>query len=134
MSIAKETPAQKRRREREELEIAQRERELRFEAEKPLRLLNALARANKLGVEAEVYYRYDDVLYYDFNFSRVNLPNSLETFSDTVAELSEWMMDSIENQLKLVEEAQKRSERLMQVKREVLARLTDEEREALGLN
>jgi hypothetical protein len=134
MSIAKETPAQKRRREREELEITQRERELRFEAEKPLRLLNALARANKLGVEAGVYYRYDDVLYYDFDFSRVNLPNSLETFSDTVAELSEWMMDSIENQLKLVEESRKRKEHLLEVRMQVLARLTEEECEALGID
>lgn len=133
MSIAKETPAQKRRREREELEIAQRERELRFEAEKPLRLLNALARAERLGVKAQVFYRYEDVLYYEFDFSHISLPNSQETFCDTVAELSEWMMDSIENQLRLVEEARDRSKRLANLKKEVLARLTDEEREALGV-
>jgi hypothetical protein len=50
-----------------------------------------------------------------------------------VAELSEWMMDSIENQLKLVEESRDRSKRLANIKKEVLARLTDEEREALGV-
>jgi hypothetical protein len=50
-----------------------------------------------------------------------------------VAELSEWMMDSIENQLKLVEEARDRGKRLANLKKEVLARLTDEEREALGV-
>jgi hypothetical protein len=133
MSTTKETPAQKRRREREELEIAQRERELRFEAEKPLRLLNALARAERLGVKAQVYYRYEDVLYYEFDFSHISLPNSMEIFCDTVAELSEWMMDSIENQLKLVEEARDRSKRLLQLRKEVLARLSEEEREALGV-
>jgi hypothetical protein len=50
-----------------------------------------------------------------------------------VAELSEWMMDSIENQLKLVEESRDRSKRLENIKKEVLARLSDEEREALGV-
>ncbi len=134
MSIAKETPAQKRRREREELEITQRERELRFEAEKPLRLLNALARAERLGVKAQVFYRYEDVLYYEFDFSHISLPNSMETFCDTVAELSEWMMDSIENQLRLVEEARKRKEHLLEVRMQVLARLTEEECEALGID
>lgn len=133
MSIAKETPAQKRRREREELEIAQRERELRFEAEKSIRLLHAMARAQGLGVEAQVFYRYDDVLYYEFNFSNISLPNSYEAFSGTVAELSEWEMDRIENQLKLVEESRDRSKRLLQLRKAVLARLTDEEREALGV-
>jgi hypothetical protein len=81
-----------------------------------------------------MFYRYDNVLYYDFDFSRIGLPNILDTFCDTVAELSEWMMDSIENQLKLVEESRDRSKRLANLKKEVLARLTDEEREALGLN
>lgn len=135
VKMPKETAAQRRKREREELEleIAQRERELRFEAGKPLRLLNALARAERLGVKAQVFYRYEDVLYYEFDFSRIDLPNSLEIFSDTVAELSKWMMDSIENQLKLVEESRDRSKRLLQLRKDVLARLSDEEREALGV-
>jgi hypothetical protein len=134
MSIAKETLAQKRRREKEELEIAQRERELRFEAEKSTRLLHALARAHDLEVDAQMFYRYDNVLYYDFDFSRIGLPNILDTFCDTVAELSEGEMVIIENQLTLVEESRDRSKRLANIKKEVLARLTDEEREALGLN
>lgn len=133
MSTTKETAAQRRKREREELNRAQQEREQKFEGEKSTRLLHALARAHHLGVEAQVFYRYEDVLYYDFDFSQVNLPNSLDTFCDTVAELSEWMMDSIENQLKLVEEARDRGKRLANLKKEVLARLTDEEREALGV-
>jgi hypothetical protein len=133
MNFAKETSAQKRRREREELEIAQRERALRFEVEKSSRLLHAMARANNLGCDASVFYRYDNVLYYQFDFTRVNLPNSLETFSDTVDELSEWMMESIENQLKLVEESRDRSKRLLQLRKDVLARLSNEEREALGV-
>ena len=133
MSIAKETPAQKRRREREELEIAQREREQRFEFEKSTRLLHAMCRAQALGVKASVFYRYDDVMYYEFDFSQIGLPNSLDTFCDTVAELSEWLMASIENQLDLVEESRNRSARLLQVRKDVLERLTDEEREALGV-
>lgn len=132
MNIAKETPAQKRRR-REKLEIAEREREQKFEAEKSTRLLHALARAYNQGVGAQVFYRYEDVLYYEFDFSHISLPNSMDAFCDTVAELSEWMMDSIENQLKLVEESRDRSKRLENIKKEVLARLTDEEREALGV-
>jgi hypothetical protein len=133
MSTTKETAAQRRKREREELNRAQQEREQRFEAEKSTRLLHAMARAQGLGVEAQVFYRYEDVLIYQFDFSQVNLPNSLDTFCDTVAELSEWMMDSIENQLKLVEESRDRSKRLENIKKEVLARLSDEEREALGV-
>jgi len=134
MSIAKETPAQKRRREREELNRAQQEREQRFEAEKSTRLLHALARAERLGVKAQVFYRYEDVLYYEFDFSHISLPNSMDAFCDTVAELSEWMMDSIENQLKLVEESRKRKEHLLEVRMQVLARLTEEECEALGID
>ena len=134
MNAIKETATQRRARERQELVRAQQEREQKFEAEKSTRLLHALARADRLGVVANVFYRYEDVLIYQFDFSQVNLPNSLDTFCDTVAELSEWMMDSIENQLKLVEEARDRGKRLANLKKEVLARLTDEEREALGLN
>jgi phytoene/squalene synthetase len=134
MSTTKETAAQRRKREREELNRAQQEREQKFEAEKSTRLLHALARAHDLKIDAQMFYRYDNVLYYDFDFSRIGLPNILDTFCDTVAELSEWMMDSIENQLKLVEESRDRSKRLANLKKEVLARLTDEEREALGLN
>jgi hypothetical protein len=133
MSTTKETAVQRRKREREELNRAQQEREQKWESEKSTRLLHALARADRLGVVANVFYRYEDVLIYQFDFSQVNLPNSLDTFCDTVAELSEWMMDSIENQLKLVEEARDRSKRLANLKKEVLARLTDEEREALGV-
>ena len=130
--MTKETATQRRARERKELVRAQQEREQKFEAEKSTRLLHALARADRLGVVANVFYRYEDVLIYQFDFSQVNLPNSW-AFCDTVAELSEWMMDSIENQLKLVEEARDRGKRLKNIKNEVLARLTDEEREALGI-
>ncbi len=43
-------------------------------------------------------------------------------------------MDSIENQLKLVEESRKRKEHLLEVRMQVLARLTEEECEALGID
>jgi hypothetical protein len=133
MNAIKETATQRRARERQELVRAQQEREQKFEAEKSTRLLHALARAHDLEVDAQMFYRYDNVLYYDFDFSRIGLPNILDTFCDTVAELSEGEMVIIENQLTLVEESRDRSKRLANIKKEVLARLTDEEREALGV-
>jgi hypothetical protein len=57
----------------------------------------------------------------------------MDTFCGPVAELYEGEMIIIENQLKLVEESRDRSKRLANLKKEVLARLTDEEREALGV-
>jgi hypothetical protein len=133
VKMTKETATQRRARERQELVRAQQEREQKFEAEKSIRLLHAIARAHHQGVDAQMFYRYDNVLYYDFNFSKINLPNSYDSICGPVAELSEWMMDSIENQLKLVEEARDRGKRLANLKKEVLARLSDEEREALGV-
>jgi hypothetical protein len=131
--MTKETATQCRARERQELVRAQQEREQKFEAEKSTRLLHALARAYDQGVKAVMFYGYDNVLYYNFNFSNINLPSQQHTFCDTVAALSVWEMDSIENQLKLVEESRDRSKRLENIKNELLARLSDEEREALGI-
>jgi hypothetical protein len=133
MGAVRETATQRRARERQELVRAQQEREQKFEAEKSIRLLHALARAHDLGVDAQMFYRYDNVLYYDFNFSRITLPNIMDTFCGPVAELYEGEMVIIENQLKLVEESRDRSKRLANLKKEVLARLSDEEREALGV-
>ena len=133
MNAIKETATQRRARERQELVRAQQEREQKFEAEKSTRLLHALARAHDLGVDAQMFYRYDNVLYYEFNFTRITLPNILDMFYGGVAELSEGEMVIIENQLTLVEESRDRSKRLANIKKEVLARLTDEEREALGV-
>lgn len=127
--MIKETAIQRRAREAQEA----RAQEAKWEAEKPMRLLHAIAKAESLGVSALIFYRYDNVLYYEFDFDQINLPNSLTCFSDPVAELSEWTMDSIENQFKLIEETRDRNKRLANLKKEVLARLTEEEREALGV-
>ncbi len=85
MNAIKETATQRRARERQELVRAQQEREQKFEAEKSTRILHALARAERLGVKAQVFYRYEDVLYYEFDFSHISLPNSMDAFCDTVA-------------------------------------------------
>jgi hypothetical protein len=133
MGAVRETAAQWRQRNLAALNQARQEREQKWGSEKSTRLLHALARAHDQGVDAQMFYRYDNVLYYEFNFSRITLPNILDMFYGGVAELSEGEMIIIENQLKLVEESRDRSKRLENIKKEVLARLTDEEREALGV-
>ncbi len=120
--MAKETA--KERRAREALEAQ--EAEARWEAEKPLRLLTALARAHDLDLEGRVYHRYDNVMYYAFALDG-------DDISDTVAELSEHVMGLIESRLDAVAEERARRVRLAEVRRGVIARLTEEEREALGL-
>jgi len=126
--MTRETIKQRRERERQEQEAL----EQKFQAEKPIRLLHAMARAESLGVKASVYYRYDDVLYYEFDFTRINLPNSLDIICDPYEELSSWTMDSIENQLYKVHEKQNRAGYLKNLRVELLARLSQDEREALG--
>ena len=118
---------------REKVAMEQEAMEQKFQAEKSTRLLHAIAKAQSLGVEAHVYYNSSNELYYEFDFSNINLPNSLDVFCDPYEELSSWTMDSIENQLQMVHDLKYKKERLNALKKEVLARLTDEEKEALGL-
>ena len=122
----RETAAERRAREARE----QREADERWEAEKPQRLLKALARADELDIPARVFYRHDDVMYYSFRTS----PDVQGTWCDTVAELSERIMTNIESDLEQVAAERARARRLAQVKEELIARLTDEEKEALGLD
>lgn len=119
----KETAKQRRERERREALEAERL----FEAERADRLMHAMARARNLGVVAYFYHRYDNVLYYSFSF-----PDG-ELITDTVVELGSWTMESIERRLADVEREQSRARHLERVKQELLARLTEDEREALGL-
>ena len=124
--MAKETVAQRRAREAQEANA----RAEKWEAEKPMRLLRALARANDLEVKASVYNRADNILYYEFNFG------GWELYSDPVVELGESTMDLIDQglfELEAKRAKERRAQRFRQVKEEILARLTDEEREALGL-
>jgi hypothetical protein len=72
-------------------------------------------------------YKHDGVLYYSFNFGGWNV------YTDPFVELGELTMQNIENELADIEAKRAKERRLRQVKEELLARLTDEEREALGL-
>jgi hypothetical protein len=121
--MAKETVAQRRAREAQEANA----RAEKWEAEKPMRLLYALARAHDLDVKANVYFKADNILYYEFNFG------NWENYSDPVVELGEATMDLINQELGSITIKRAKERRLRQVKEELLARLTDEEREALGL-
>lgn len=103
------------------------ERDVLWEAEKPMRLLHALARANDLEVGARVYYRADNILYYEFKF------DGYTQYYDPVIELGESTMGLIDQELDELEAKRAKERRLRQVKEELLARLSDEEREALGL-
>jgi hypothetical protein len=122
-TMPKETAAERRAREAEEA----RTREALWEAEKPMRLLMALARANDLDVPGFMTYKHDGVLYYSFNFGGWNV------YTDPFVELGELTMQNIENELADIEAKRAKERRLRQVKEKLLASLTDEEREALGL-
>jgi len=124
MTTTRETRAQRRAREAQEAQIAA----ARWNEQKHLRLLSALARAQDLGVDACVYYR-NGVMYYKFNTNVEYNGN----WHDPVAELMEHVMEYIEQDLEKVAAEQQRSRRLAQVRQDVLSRLSEEEREALGL-
>lgn len=122
--MTKETARQRRERERQEHLAA----EARWEANRPLRLMHAMARARDLDVEAYVYHRHEDVLHYLFD-----LPDD-GRMTDPVVELSEHLMGMIETRLEHLVQKRRRIQHLAQVRKELVARLTDEEREALGIN
>ena len=98
-------------------------------SEKYIRLLNALAIAEDLGLNAGVCNRYDNVVYYSFGFD----DDGYDIISDPVLELEEWKMQNIESRLNEIKEEQAKQRRLHAIREEVLAKLTDEEREALGI-
>lgn len=115
----------KQRRERERLEAQEAERI--FNAGKADRLMHAMARARDLDVEAYFYYRYDQVLYYSFSFPDGDL------MTDPVAELGAYTMDAIEQNLDDIQRKVDRERHLDRVKQDLLLRLSDDEREALGI-
>lgn len=120
----KETAKQRRERERQEQLAA----EALWEAERPMRLMHAMARARDLGAEAYVYHRYEDVLYYLFDLSEEE-----GLLTDPVVELSEHLMGVIEARLDHIAQQRKRAQHLARIKEDLIARLSDDEREALGL-
>jgi hypothetical protein len=124
MSKPKETAAERRAREAAEARVAQEA----WEISKPMRLLQALARAQDLGIEGcRVRHRKDGVLCYEFYFTDYN------TYADPVEELSEWTMQCIENDLQEIQAERHKQQHLREVREKTLATLTDEQKEALGL-
>jgi hypothetical protein len=124
--MPKETAVERRAREAQEA----REAEALWKAQKPTRLLHALARAGQLGVPSRVFYRNDGVLYYAFGDDGTA---GMGLMCDTVAELGEHTMTIIETSLQDVANEQAHIRRLQTVKAELLERLSDVEKEALGL-
>ena len=57
-----------------------------------------------------------------------------ETYTDVrLSEMGEWQMQSIERELDERKQEEDRQARLRELRKDVLTRLTDEEKEALGL-
>jgi hypothetical protein len=99
-----------------------------WQSRRPFRLLEALARANGLlDVESRVFYR-DGSMHYEFDCGNYERADGL------VIELNSWTMDMIDKMLDDVEERLVKQRRMENLRREVLSKLTDEEREALGIS
>lgn len=131
MTKTRETAAERRAREA----VEAREAQARWEADKPARLLRALARAHDLGMDAYVNHRYDNVLYYCFRSpsSADSMSAYAETYCDPVVELTEYIMGYIENDLDALAQTEAKRRRLAEVRAQMLVTLTDEQKEALGL-
>lgn len=121
----KETTTERRAR----VALAEQQAQARWEAVKHQRLITALARAHDLGVSASVYHRHGNVVYYSFSIC----VDYSGTWTGTVAELSEHVMSGIESDLDGIAAEQARRRHLAQVKEDLIARLSNDEREALGL-
>jgi hypothetical protein len=103
----------------------------RFEAEKPLRLLRVLARAQVHGIATYFYYDNavddsmvriknldaDNPIHYDFYYRKLN----------------EVQMSNIEHDIDELDEELKEKQRLAELKKVALAKLTKEEQQLLGL-
>lgn len=105
-----------------------------WERVKPARLLRAMASATSLikpglAYAARVFLKYEDVMYYEFRLGK----GYEDYFCDTVEGLSEYQMVEIERRLEELHEAELKRVRLEKLRQDVLGRLTEEEREALGL-
>jgi hypothetical protein len=124
--MPRETATERRAREAAEA----RAKEEKWEHEKPMRLLNALARAHDLGLKAYVSYRYDNILYYTFCTDHDQIHRA---WCDPVVELSDRAMNSIEAELDEIHRERDRQSYLLTLRAELLSKMTDEEREALGL-
>jgi hypothetical protein len=124
--MPRETATERRARDAIEARVKQEK----WEQEKPMRLLNALARAHDLGIKAYVTHRYIVDLYYVFHFD----DDIFENHDNLVCALAEWTMDSIEASLDEIQKRRDRESYLLALRAELLSTMTDEEREALGLS
>jgi hypothetical protein len=124
MPAKRETATQRHAREAMEARIAA----AKWNEQKHLRLLQAMAAASDVNVRAQVFYR-GVLICYSFSWDTYGD----DVLSEPVADLTEWQMQSIEQRLSELREAELKRQRLAQVRAQVLERLSDEEREALGL-
>ena len=121
MTKIPETAQDRRVREAQEARIAT----AKWNEQKHLRLLRAMALANQLYVNAQVCLE-NDQLCYQFalsGFERFELVDSLE----------EWNMIAIEEELERRQIAEQHKARLKEVKADLMRTLTEEQKEALGL-
>lgn len=125
--MPKETATERRAREAQEARIALEK----WEAEKPMRLLKALARLPN-GTR-----HYDDAhsyVYMHANGMRYvfSIPD-LDTIVGYVDELTSWTMEYIEGVISDYEAKRQKEAYMLALRAELLSKMTDEEREALGL-
>jgi hypothetical protein len=103
----------------------------RFEAEKPLRLLRVLARAQSHGLATYFYggITVDDVMVRIKNLDADNPIHHDFYYS----ELNEVVMSNIEYEMDALDDELKEKQRLAELKKVALAKLTKEEQQILGL-
>ena len=103
----------------------------RFEAEKPLRLLRVLARAQVHGIATYFYYdeKHDDIVVRIKNLDADN-PIHHEFY---YRELNEVHVSNIEYEMNELDEELKEKQRLAELKKVALSKLTKEEQQLLGL-
>lgn len=119
--MPKETAAARQAREAKEARIA----EEKWEAEKPMRLLKALARLDDKA-HACVYMHCGGMRY------KFTIPDS-DIFEGYVDQLSDWTMRYIENTIDDYEAKRQKEAYMLALRAELLSKMTDEEKEALGL-
>lgn len=121
--MSKETAAQRRAREATEARAAQET----WAREKCVRLLKVLARAQELGLKTSLQIKQDDV------FVHICDKHALTSHQVYLSELSVWEMQSMEQGLADLQAERARESRLREVRAQLIATLTEEQKEALGI-